>query len=401
MVPWRSLSTADLQIMAETFWSAGLSRHGVADRLNCSKSKANALIAGLIDQGLLTEAGLQPSHGGRPAETLRLSDDLGVLLCVDTGVTSLDVAVVTPSLKIVAQCAETADVRQQGPGVVLPRIRALFQSLLTESGYRADQVLGIGIGVPGPVNFATGQLVNPPLMPEWDGFSIRDYLRDDFDAPIFIDNDVNLMAFGELWSLQRTLSNFMVIKIGTGIGCGIVCNGEVYRGATGSAGDVGHICVDQHGPRCYCGNLGCVETMAAGPAIVRMATEAAETGQSDLLAECLRNNGRIEAVDVGQASRAGDVAANGIIQRVGSLIGQMLASVVNFFNPSHIFIGGGITRIGPLLLAAVRQSVYQRSLPLSTRHLAVNYTELGTRGSLIGAGVLALHETLKVRGIAP
>ena len=106
-------------------------------------------------------------------------------------------------------------------------------------------------------------------MPEWDSYSIRDDLRDDFAAPVFVDNDVNLMALGELWRLQRGLQNFLVIKVGTGIGCGIVCHGEVYRGANGSAGDVGHICVDPDGPRCHCGNLGCVETMAAGPAIAR------------------------------------------------------------------------------------------------------------------------------------
>jgi len=192
-----------------------------------------------------------------------------------------------------------------------------------------------------------------------------------------------------------------VIKVGTGIGCGIVCHGEVYRGAAGSAGDVGHICVDQEGPRCHCGNLGCVEVMAAGPAITRMAVEAAQAGESTALAECLRVQGRIDAIDVGEASRAGDASANAIVQRAGSLIGQMLASIVNFFNPSHVFIGGGITRIGPLFLAAVRQSVYQRSLALSTRHLEIQYTPLGAQAGLIGAGALAMHETLKVRGVAP
>jgi predicted NBD/HSP70 family sugar kinase len=238
-------------------------------------------------------------------------------------------------------------------------------------------------------------------MPAWDSFSIRDYLREDYAAPVFVDNDVNLMALGELWRLKRSLSNFLVIKIGTGIGCGIVCHGEVYRGAAGSAGDVGHICVDQEGPRCHCGNVGCVEAMAAGPAITRMAMQAAEAGESAALAERLRAQGRIDAVDVGQASRAGDAAANAIVQRAGNLIGQMLASIVNFFNPSHVFIGGGITRIGPLFLAALRQSVYQRSLALSTRHLEIQYTPLGTQAGLIGAGVLAMHETLKVRGVAP
>jgi glucokinase-like ROK family protein len=310
------------------------------------------------------------------------------------------VAVLSPELAVLAHRAEAADVKR-GPGVVLARVRALMRELLGQCGRSARDVIGIGIGVPGPVDFAQGHLVEPPLMPRWDSYSIRDDLRADYAAPVWVDNDVNLMALGELWRLKRSLANFLVIKVGTGIGCGVVCHGEVYRGANGSAGDVGHICVDQQGPRCHCGNLGCVEAMAAGPAITRMATEAAEAGESAALAECLRMHGHIDAQHVGQASHAGDAAANDIIQRAGSLIGQMLASVVNFFNPSHVFIGGGITRIGPLFLAAVRQSVYQRSLALSTRHLEIQYTPLGDHGGVIGAGVLAMHETLKVRGVAP
>ena len=400
MERWSGLTADEMQVLETTFWSSGGSRHGVAERLGFSKSKANGLIAGLVEQGLLAEAGLQRSSGGRRAENLQLNGALGVLIGIDIGATSLDIAVLGPDLQPLAQHTEAADVRQ-GPGVVLARVRVLMRELLARSGHGAKQVLGIGIGVPGPVNFQIGQLVNPPLMPAWDGFSIRDALREDYAAPVFVDNDVNLMALGELWRLKRSLQNFLVIKVGTGIGCGIVVHGEVYRGAAGSAGDVGHICVDQEGPRCHCGNLGCVEVMAAGPAITRMAVQAAEAGESELLAERLRAQGRLDAVDVGHAGRAGDAAANGIIQRAGNLLGQMLASVVNFFNPSHVFIGGGITHIGPLFLAAVRQSVYQRSLALSTRHLEIQYTPLGPQAGLIGAGALAMQETLKVRGIAP
>ncbi|RYF74990.1 MAG: ROK family protein [Comamonadaceae bacterium] len=389
-----------MELLSTTFWSAGGSRHGMAERLGFSRSKANALIAGLLEQGLLAEAGPRASSGGRRPEHLCLHTELGVLLAVDIGATSLDVALLQPDLTVLARHGEVIDVRA-GPGVVMARVRRCLRELLAAHAIPARRVLGIGMGVPGPVNFEIGQLVNPPLMPGWDSFSIRDYLREDYAAPVFVDNDVNLMAMAELWRLQRQLPNFLVIKVGTGIGCGIVCHGEVYRGAAGSAGDVGHICVDQQGPRCHCGNVGCVEAMAAGPAIVRMAQAAAERGESPALAAVMRTQGRIEAIDVGHASRAGDVAANAIIQRAGNLIGQMLASVVNFFNPSHVFIGGGITQIGPLFLAAVRQSVYQRSLALSTRHLEIQYTPLGTEAGVVGAGVLAMHETLKARGVAP
>ena len=380
MAPWSRLTADEMQLLETTFWSAGGSRHGMAEQLGFSKSKANSLIAGLVEQGLLAEAGLQRSSGGRRPENLQLHGGLGVLVGVDIGATSLEVAVLAPDLAVLAHHAEPADVRE-GPGVVLARVRALMRELLARAGFDAGQVIGIGIGVPGPVDFEIGQLVNPPLMP-----ALGQLLDPRLPARRLRTRRCSSTTTSTSWrsassgGCKRSLSNFLVIKVGTGIGCGIVCHGEVYRGAAGSAGDVGHICVDQEGPRCHCGNLGCVETMAAGPAITRMAVRGGAAGRE-------RRAGRMPAhagphrrrVDVGQASRAGDAAANAIVQRAGILIGQMLASVVNFFNPSHVFIGGGVTRIGPLFLAAVRQSVYQRSLALSTRHLEIQYTPLGAR----------------------
>jgi len=397
MFCWDGLTHREMTLLDSVFWSAGISRDALATRSAFSKTRVNSAVAGMLEQGVLEEVGVQQSTGGRRPETLRLNRRLGVLLGVAMGATGLEVAVLTPDLEVLARHSEPADVRQ-GPGLVLSRVRALMRELLAQCGATAKQVISIGIGVPGPVDFDSGQLVNPPLMPEWDAFSIRDDLRADYGAPVFVDNDVNLMALGELWRMQRGLQNFLVIKVGTGIGCGIVCHGVVYRGTNGSAGDVGHICVDPGGPRCHCGNLGCVEAMAAGPAIARLATEAAQAGESALLAEMLAARGTLTLQDVAQASRAGDTAANAIVQHAGALLGQMLASVVNFFNPSHVFIGGGIARIGPLFLAAVRQSVYHRSLALSTRHLEIQYAPLGERAGLIGAGVLAMQESLRLRG---
>jgi glucokinase-like ROK family protein len=354
------------------------------------------VIAGMLEAGWLDRSGQRESSGGRRAETLCLHRSLGVLLCADLGATSIEVAVLSLDLEVLERRGETIDVRI-GPGLVLSRIRALMREVLAARKLKARDVLAIGMGVPGPVDFATGQLVEPPLMPQWDSFSIRDDLRAEYEAPVWVDNDVNLMALAELWRLKRELPNFLVLKVGTGIGCGVVCHGEVYRGANGSAGDVGHICVDPVGPRCHCGNVGCVETMAGGPAIAREATAAAQAGHSAMLAERLAANGQLTPEDVGNASRAGDAAANQIVQRAGTRIGQMLASVVNFFNPSHVYVGGGLVRIGPLFLASLRQCVYQRSLALSTRHLEVGYTPLGDQAGLIGAGVLALQETLRGR----
>ena len=400
MVRWDDLSPAEITVLETVFWSSGISRSELADQSGFSRSKANMATAALIERGMLDETGPQASSGGRRPETLLLSSEMGVLAAIDLGASSVDVALIAPDMTVLAHHAEAIEITE-GPGVVLSRVKEILRDLRKRCNIRAEKVIGIGIGVPGPVEFDSGLLVAPPIMPGWEGFSIREYLRDEYAAPVFIDNDVNVMAMGELWRLHRKLPNFLVIKIGTGIGCGIVCNRMIYRGTNGSAGDVGHICVDPAGERCHCGNQGCVEIMAAGPAIARQGTEAAKTGKSPQLAQVLAANDVITPEDVGQASRGGDVAANAIIKLSGKLIGQMLASVVNFFNPSHIFIAGGISHIGPMFLASIRQSIYQRSLPLSTRHLEILYAPLGNRAGVIGCAAMAFQETMRVRGVLP
>lgn len=398
-MPWHRLSPDELALLEATFWSGGVARHALADALQFSRSKTNALAAGLLDQGLLDEAGVQHSTGGRRPETLRVHGRIGVLVGVDIGATSLDVALLRPDLSLIARHSQEADV-QAGPGPIMARLRSLLPAMLAQHGIAEDRILAVGIGVPGPVNFAIGQLVNPPLMPGWDSYAIRDDMREITDAPVFVDNDVNLMALGVLWRQRKQIDNFLVIKVGTGIGCGIVCHGELYRGATGSAGDIGHICADPEGPLCRCSNRGCVEAMAAAPAIVAMGTDAAKSGRSPALAARFAEKGRVDASDVGAASRAGDAEADAIVRRSGRLIGQVLAALVNFYNPSHIFIGGGVSAIGPMFLAAIRQSVNQRSLALSTRHLEITAAPLGPETGLIGAGVLAMREALRSGSLA-
>jgi glucokinase-like ROK family protein len=396
-IRWDELSAAELTVLETVFWSPGIPRAELSLQAGFSRSKTNTAVAVLLERGMLDETGLQLSSGGRRPETLLLSSSMGVLAAVNLGASSLDIALFSPDMTELAYHAEAIEVRD-GPGIVLPRVREILRDLRKRCAIRSEQVIGIGMGVPGPVEFGSGLLVAPPIMPGWEGFSIRDFLREEYQAPAYIDNDVNVMAMGELWRLHRRLPNFLVVKIGTGIGCGIVCNGMIYRGSNGSAGDVGHICVDPAGERCHCGNQGCVEIMAAGPAISRMGSEAANSGKSDFLAQILSANGLITPEDVGQASRAGDAAANAIIKLSGKLIGQMLASVVNFFNPSHVFLGGGISHIGPLFLASIRQSVYQRSLALSTRHLEILYAPLGDRAGVIGCAAMALQQTIHARG---
>ena len=195
---------------------------------------------------------------------------------VDIGATSIDVALADVTGKILQRCSQTADVRNR-PEVLLGACVELVKEVVSLQNCRTDQLLGIGVGVPGPVDFARGVLVAPPLMPGWENFPIRNFFKESFpSAYVVVDNDVNIMALGE----QRAgdgagIDHFIFVKIGTGIGAGIMSNGKIHRGSDGCAGDIGHICVDKDGPLCSCGNKGCLEAMSAGPAITARATSSA------------------------------------------------------------------------------------------------------------------------------
>jgi len=230
-------------------------------------------------------------------------------------------------------------------------------------------------------------------MPEWENFLIRDFFKKTFPAAfVVVDNDVNIMALGEQRAGEGIgVDHFIFVKIGTGIGAGIISNGRIHRGSDGSAGDIGHICVDKNGPLCACGNKGCLEAMAAGPAIASKAMEASRNGTSPTLSQIRESKGGvIRPEDVNAACREGDQAALDIIRDSGQMIGDVLASLVNFFNPSHIFIGGGIANFGNHLLVAIRRAVLHRSLPLATTHLSIKFSRMGSNAGVVGAISLAL-----------
>jgi glucokinase-like ROK family protein len=385
------VNSAEVEVMRALRRQGRISRTEVSNITGWSKAKASQEIRSLVDKGYLVEFGEGVSQGGRKPRLLRINNQLGYIVGIDIGATSLDIALADVTGLILQRCSETADVHFK-PEVLLGRCIELLLQLIQAQGAVSDQILGIGIGVPGPVDFALGVLVAPPLMPEWENFLIRDFFKKTFpSAFVVVDNDVNIMALGE----QRAgdgagVDHFIFIKIGTGIGAGIISNGKLHRGNDGSAGDIGHICVDKNGPLCTCGNKGCLEAMAAGPAIASRAIEAARNGSSPILTQIREFKGAIHPEDVNTACREGDQAALDIIRDSGQMIGDVLASLVNFFNPSHIFIGGGIANFGNHLLVAIRRAVLYRSLPLATTHLSIKFSRMASNAGVLGAISLAL-----------
>jgi glucokinase-like ROK family protein len=247
------------------------------------------------------------------------------------------------------------------------------------------------------VSFREGVPVSPPIMPGWNHFPVRETLAAELGCPVLVDNDVNIMALGEKHAgIAKSVDDFLFVKIGTGIGCGIIVGGEVYRGVSGSAGDIGHIRVDDNGPICMCGNTGCLEAFFGGAALARDALAVARSGRSEELARLLARQGALTAVDVAAAAAAGDPVAVGMIRDGGRRVGQVLAGLVSFFNPGLVVIGGGVAGTGHALLAEIRGVVYRRSLPLATGNMPIVLSELAGTAGVIGAARLISDRVFSV-----
>ncbi|MET7670064.1 ROK family protein [Micromonospora luteifusca] len=363
-----------------------VSRAELGDRLQMPRPRMLAELDRLVALGYVAEAGLAASRGGRRSTLVELNPQLR-FAAVDLGASSMDIEVVNGRLEPVAHYGEAADIRN-GPKVTLQRVNELLHKARVDGAY--ERLDAVGIGVPGPVSFRDGVPVSPPIMPGWDRFPVRELLSREHGCPAVVDNDVNIMAIGERHGgVAHSVDDFLFVKIGTGIGCGIYLTGEVYRGTDGCAGDIGHIQVDSHGPMCSCGNVGCLEALFSGAALAKEAAVAARSGVSPALAERMALRNVVTALDVAEGAVEGDVACIQLIRDGGRRVGGVLAGLVSFTNPSMIVIGGGLAQLGHILLAEIRSVVYRRSLPLATGNLPVVLSELGGRAGVTGAAVLA------------
>ena len=375
------------------------SRSELIERTGLSRSIVTQRVNELLVRGFLVES-VAPSTGGRPPKRLEFRADAGHVLVADIGATSIDVALADATGAILARDSEAADV-SSGPEVILGRVEALTERLLHEHP-APGELWGVGIGVPGPVEFRTGHPISPPIMPGWEGYPVREHFSALYGVPVWVDNDVNIMALGERRSgLAHGHRNFIFVKVGTGIGSGIVSNGLIHRGAQGSAGDIGHVqVVGDLGRICRCGKVDCLEALAGGAALAREGTTLARDGQSERLAAIFAERGRITAREVVRAARAGDAVAVRLLNESATLVGQTLAGLANFFNPSLIVIGGGVAQAGDAYLATIRQVIYARSTALATRELLVQLSRLGSRAGVIGAASMVLDELFSEEQLA-
>ncbi|MFI6486215.1 ROK family protein [Streptomyces sp. NPDC050564] len=353
--------------------ATGLSRATVGQRLD------RLFRAGWLREG--AGGPVDSPLGGRPSITLEFDDAHAVVLAADLDTRHGRAAVLTLTGEILAEHAGVL-VIDEGPEAVLGELGRWFAELLEKAGRPVDAVCGIGLAVPGPVDSDTGRVVQPPIMPGWDGYDIRGRLGRAFaersgaraDIPVLVDNDANLMAYGEQRIGYPNCSAFALVKVSTGIGAGMVVGGAIYRGIDGGAGDIGHIRVGADA-LCRCGSYGCLAAVASGGAVARRLAESGVPAAS--------------GSDVRDLLTAGHPGAMALAREAGRQVGDVLATVVTLLNPGVLMIAGDLA--GTPFLTGVRELLYQRALPRSTAHLDVVTSQLGERAGLVGAGALVVE----------
>lgn len=380
------------------FHSGGISRVEMAQELGMTRAAISTIVNDLLSIGIVREAEQRSLRNeGRPARILEINPEYGNVIGIDLGASHVTLLIANTAAHVLYEREEPLDITA-GPQVVLEKINSLVQAGLNESGISWDAILAIGVGVPGPIDAHSGSVISPPIMPGWHGYPIRAALEERWKRAVSLNNDAELGAVGE-WAFGagRGERYLAYIKVGTGVGAGLLLDGKIYRGATGSAGEIGHITIDENGPQCTCGNYGCVEAYAGGRAIARAAREAVQKGMRTQLSSLPLE--KITALEVANAARRGDFLAQQIIARAGEHLGIAIAGVVNLFNPTTIIIGGGVAQIGDLYLDPVRKTVQKRSLPASARTVRITTALLGRRSSALGAVVqaisLALHQAIQ------
>lgn len=360
-------------------------RAELAQLTGLARSTVTSRVDTLMKLGLIAPFGDATSTGGRPPSLFALNPGARVVVGADIGATHAIAILTDLSGAVLAEEREQLNI-SEGPDYVLGWLVRTVRGLLAAAGRTEPELAAIGIGLPGPVEHSTGRPINPPIMPGWDRYDVPAHVQKTFDVPVLIDNDVNIMALGEQRTNLADVSDLMFIKVATGIGAGIISGGQLQRGAQGTAGDLGHVRVARGaGVLCRCGNEGCLEALAGGPALAGILRETGARTQS--------------SQDVVDLVRAGDTTAIQVMRQAGRDIGDVLAACVNLINPSVVVIGGSLAQAGEHILAGIREVVYKRSLPLATEHLRIVPSVSGERAGVLGASVMAVSHLLSPEAI--
>ena len=379
------------------FTGRGVARTDIAQELGLTRASVTMIINDLIEGGIILEMETRSTRSGRPPVVLDINPKAGLAAAIDMGATHLGVAVGDFSAQILNEEEQPFRIAD-GPEHCLEEGDRALRFILEKRGLKISDLSAVGLSVPGPVITDTGMVMAPPIMPGWDRFPIRATLEKRWNVPVTLNNDANFGAVGEwVFGAGRGEKNIAFIKVGSGIGAGLIINRQVFGGTTGSAGEIGHLTIDENGPLCTCGNHGCLEAFAGGHAIELQAKKLVETGKRTLLSDY--NTKPITVREVAEAARRGDLAAQEILHRSGTFIGIAVAGLINLVNPSVVIVGGGVAEVGDLITAPIRKVVRERSLRAAEHAVKITTAMLGRRSTLIGAMVqatnMAIHDAIE------
>lgn len=366
-----------------------LSRAEIARRKDLSRSTVSIIVGELLDRGLVKEVGAGESRGGRRPIVLEFDDDAATILGVDLGATHVAVTLTNLRGSVLAWEHRDHPVREDPPGA-LALVNALAERCLASWGGSRARLVGAGMAVPSPVDPARPDHLNDVVVPAWKGVPVGQALRRRFRVPVLVDNDANLGALAERWwGAARDVDDFAYIKLATGVGAGFFIDGKIYRGASGIAGEIGHLSIDPGGLPCACGLRGCLVTVVGAPALVRRARALLASRPASVLAG--RDFG-ISAME--DAALAGDALALQVVREAAESLGVAVAGMLNLLNPSLVVVGGGLARLGDVLLEPLRRTVRTRTLATSVEVSRVVTSALGARAVAIGAATLLLQRAL-------
>jgi predicted NBD/HSP70 family sugar kinase len=355
------------------------SQADIARATGLSRTTIHTLIGELKEEGMVLEVDGRPAGAGsgRPGVQLVLQNSSRAVLGIDFGHSHVQVAVADLAHNVLAERRRELDVNHRAKEA-LDFSAEMAAEVLAEAGIDRSRVIGAGIGIPGPVDRERGTAGSATILPGWVGLRIADAMQKRLGLPVDIENDANLGALAELtWGAGRECTNFAYIKAATGIGAGLVIDGALLRGATGTAGEIGHTTLDERGALCYCGNRGCLETVASGPAITRLVAEG--NGEAPSLAEVI------------ERASAGDVRCRRAISDAGREIGVAVAGLCNLINPERVIVGGMLSRAGNILLQPIRESIRRHAVQAAAERVEVRPASFVERAELLGALALALH----------
>lgn len=352
----------------------GVSRSELAEMTGLSRVTISQRLAELFEASIIVEGEDETPTGGRPRRQIRLNKSAAFIAAADVGETHLHIAITDLEPKVIAENRVPFDITDP-PQDTLTTIVSHIEALIDGLGRNIVDVVGLGLSLRAPVNFKEGTIVGPSVMEGWDDFDIPDFVKSLIPVPVLIDNDVNLLAMSEANLDLENSAQIAFIKVGTGIGCGIIADRGVVRGSHGVSGDIGHIQLITDGAKlCRCGKLGCVEAHAAGWAIARDLRELGHDTHT--------------AADVLEVVRANVPEAIHLLRQSGRVIGEVVANLVSILNPDKIIIGGVLATSSDHILSGVKEIVYQRCLPLATRYLSISTVQHRPQAGVLGAAIL-------------